>query len=135
MPAPRTIKPSSTSARATADCKSDSACITILSALINDPRRRWVGQPQTAAEYANGTRFFAYRALRRRLNCRELGAATRDLTLAAGRLRTPGSGVSTAQAANALALSTAVGAELESELAGRCRASPAHTQPRGLDAA
>lgn len=45
---------------------------------------------------------------RRTLNCRELRAATRDLTLAAGRLRTPGSGVSTGQAANALSLLTAV---------------------------
>jgi hypothetical protein len=32
----------------------------ILSALINDPTRNWIGQPQSAAEYANGTRFFAY---------------------------------------------------------------------------
>jgi hypothetical protein len=57
-PAP-TTKPrrSSLAVRATADCKTDSACSTILSALINDPRRQWIGQPQTAAEYATARAF------------------------------------------------------------------------------
>jgi hypothetical protein len=109
-------RPAASPVRLAAACKTDSDCVVILSALINDPKRAWIGQPQTAAEYANGTRFFAYRALHRSPNCRELRAATRDLTLAADRLRTPASGVSTAQAANAISLSTAVGAELKHKL-------------------
>ena len=104
--------------------------MVILSARINDPRRCWIGQPQSAAEYANGTRFFAYRALKRRLPCRELRQASRDTQIAAGRLSAPSSGLSAQQAANALALSRAVGAELRSELVTRCKATPAQTQAR-----
>ena len=96
-------------------CKSDSECVVILSALINDPKRSWIGQPQSAAEYANGTRFFAYRALRTRLSCRELNRAIGDTIVAAARLRAS-AGVSAAQAASALSLATAVGAELRSEI-------------------
>jgi hypothetical protein len=111
-------------------CKSDSECLVILSALINDPKRRWIGQPQSAAEYANGTRFFAYRALRGRLSCRELRLASRDIKIAAARLSAPAAGLSVQQAANALSLSRAVGAELRSELATRWKATPAQTQAR-----
>lgn len=113
-----------------ATCTSDSECVMILAALINDPMRRWIGQPQTAAEYANGTRFFAYRALRTLLSCRQLKRAMDDTKLAAARLQAPALGVSVAQAARALSLSTAVGTELGTEISGRCRATPPHTQAR-----
>jgi hypothetical protein len=113
-------------------CKTDSECVVILSALINDPRRSWIGQPQSAAEYANGTRFFAYRALRTRLSCGELKRAIDDTKVAAARLATPALGVSVAQAASALSLSTAVGTELRHENTQRCRAAPAHTKARTL---
>jgi len=116
--------------RQAAACKTDNDCVVILAALINDPKRRWIGQPQTAAEYANGTRFFAYRALRTRLSCREVNRAIADTKLAASRLLAPALGVSAAQAASALSLSTAVRTELRSEIAGRCRAAPPHTQAR-----
>jgi hypothetical protein len=66
-----------------ASCTTDAECVVILSALINDPKRSWIGQPQSAAEYANGTRFFAYRALKSRLSCRELRLASRDTKTAA----------------------------------------------------
>jgi hypothetical protein len=42
---------------------------------------------------ANGARFFAYRALRRTLSCRELILASQDLTIAADRLSAPGTAV------------------------------------------
>jgi hypothetical protein len=113
-----------------ASCQTDHDCVVMLAALIKDPKRRWIGQPQTAAEYANGTRFFAYRALRARLSCRELKRAVDDTKLAAARLQAPASGLSAAQAASALSLSTAVGIELNNEIAGRCRAAPPHTQAR-----
>jgi hypothetical protein len=120
-----TVRPQTATA-----CKTDSECVLILSALINDPKRSWIGQPQSAAEYANGTRFFAYRALRSRLNCRELRLASRDTKTATARLSAPASGVSATQAANALSLSSAVGAELRRELATRCRARPPQAQAR-----
>src|SRR5262245_22137155 len=109
-------------------CKSDSDCVVILAALINDPKRRWLGQPQSAAEYANGTRFFAYRALRGRLSCRELKRAIGDTQVATTRLQAPAPAVSAAQAASALSLSAVVAAELRREIAGRCRATPVPTQ-------
>jgi hypothetical protein len=125
-------KPQAAAAQAqtVAACTSDSDCVVILAALINDPKRRWLGQPQTAAEYANGTRFFAYRALRTRLSCRELKRAVGDTKVAAARLQAPALGVSAAQAASALSLAAAVAAELNSEVAARCRATPLHTQAR-----
>jgi hypothetical protein len=113
-----------------ATCTSDSECVMILAALINDPMRRWIGQPQTAAEYANGTRFFAYRAMRTRLSCRELKRAMGDTNVAAARLQAPAPGVSAAQAARALSLATAVGIELRGEIIARCRATPPHSQAR-----
>jgi hypothetical protein len=117
-------------AEATASCQTDRDCVVMLAALIGDPKRRWIGQPQTAAEYANGTRFFAYRALRSRLSCRELKRAMADINLADTRLQAPASGLSPAQAASALSLSTAVAGELRNEAAGRCRATPRQPQVR-----
>jgi hypothetical protein len=109
--------------RQAAACKTDSDCVVILSALIKDPKRAWIGQPQSAADYANGTRFFAYRALRRTLTCRELTRASRDLDVATTRLQAPSSEVTAAQAASALSLARAVKTELMSERAGRCGAA------------
>jgi len=92
----------------------------MLGVLINDPNRGWLTEPQSAVEYANGARFFAYRALRRTLSCRELILASQDLTIAATRLSAPGTTVSAARAASALSLSMAVAAELRNELTDRC---------------
>jgi hypothetical protein len=88
--------------------------------LINDPKRGWLTEPQSATEYANGARFFAYRVLRRALSCRKLILASQDLTIAAARLSAPGTAVSVARAAGALSLSTAVAAELRNVITDRC---------------
>jgi hypothetical protein len=107
-------------ASALPSCKGDNDCIRMLGALINDPKRGWLTEPQSATEYANGARFFAYRALRRTLSCRELILASQDLTIAAARLSAPGTAVSAARATSALSLSTAVAAELRNEITDRC---------------
>jgi hypothetical protein len=101
-------------------CKGDNDCVRMLGALINDPKRGWLTEPQSAADYANGARFFAYRALRRTLSCRELILASQDLTIAATRLGAPGTAVSAARVAGALSLSKAVAAELRNEITDRC---------------
>jgi hypothetical protein len=101
-------------------CKGDKDCVRMLGTLINDPNRGWLTEPQSAAEYANGARFFAYLALRRTLSCRELILASQDLTIAATRLSAPGTAVSAARAASALSLSTTVAAELRNEITDRC---------------
>jgi len=123
-------RPPASPPRQAAACKTDRDCVVILSALIKDAKRAWIGQPQTAAEYANGTRFFAYRALRTQLSCRELKRAIDDTKVAAARLQATALGVSAAQAASALSLSTAVATELRSEVVGRCWTASPHTQAR-----
>jgi hypothetical protein len=90
--------------------------------LIKEPKRAWIGQLQPAAEYANGPRFFAYRALRWTLTCRELTGASHDFGGGDGP-PAPSSDVTAAQAASALSLARAVKTELMSERAGRCSAS------------
>jgi len=107
-------------ASAPPSCKDNNDCVRLLDTLINDPKRGWLSEPQSAAEYANGARFFAYRALRHTLSCRELVLASQDLTIAKDRLSAPGKAVSPARAAAALSLSTSVAAELRNEMTDRC---------------
>jgi len=107
-------------AAAPASCKDNYDCVKLLDSLINDPKRDWLAEPQSAAEYANGARFFAYRALRQTLSCRELVLASQDLTVAKARLSAPSKAVSAARAAAALSLSTSVATELRNEMTERC---------------
>ena len=53
-------------------CAPPQQCAVQLTVLVDDPKRDWVGQPQSADGYADGTRLFAYRALRKKLTCGEL---------------------------------------------------------------
>jgi hypothetical protein len=64
-------------------CPTPEKCATELRMLVTDPVRNWVGQPQSAEAYANGTRLFAYRALKKKLTCDELHRALAE-TEAAG---------------------------------------------------
>jgi len=107
-------------ASAQPSCKGDNDCVRMLNALINDPKHAWLTEPQSAAEYANGARFFAYRALRHTLSCRELILASQDLTIAKDRLSAPGNSVSVGRVAAALSLSIAVATELRNEITERC---------------
>jgi hypothetical protein len=64
-------------------CPTPEKCAAQLRILVSDPVRNWVGQPQSADAYANGTRLFAYRALKKKLTCDELRRAVAE-TQAAG---------------------------------------------------
>ena len=92
-----------------------------LKAMIDDPSRGWIGKPQSAAEYANGTRLFAYRALHSQLTCPQLTTALNEVAIAANSYRAPVQGVSAAQAKRVLALNSDVERELRAEFAGRCK--------------
>ena len=61
-------------------CQTPQQCAVQLRVLVDDPKRDWVGQPQSADGYADGTRLFAYRALRNKLTCGELKRALDDTT-------------------------------------------------------
>lgn len=81
--------------------------------MVDDPMRDWVGQPQSADGYATGTRFFAYRALRKKLTCSELKRAHDEMTAATPLLQP-------ARYGNARTLATTVSRELKAEHAKRC---------------
>ena len=123
LPPPRPQSPrAATPKRAEApSCASGSECMVRLKAMIDDPSRAWIGKPQSPAEYANGTRLFAYRALHSQLACPQLTTALNEVAAAANAYRQPVQGVSAAQAKGVLTLNTEVERELRSEFARRCK--------------
>ena len=95
-------------------CPTPEKCAAQLRKMVSDPRRDWIGQPQSADAYANGTRLFAYRALRKKLTCNELKRAIEDTHAAASSLQSP-------RHESARALTGAVAQELKGEQGKRCR--------------
>jgi hypothetical protein len=95
-------------------CPTPEKCAAQLRILVKDPVRKWVGQPQSADAYANGTRLFAYRALKRKLTCDELRRALVE-TEAAGPSLQP------VRYAGARKLMSEVRRELGAERTKRCR--------------
>jgi hypothetical protein len=118
-PPPRPFRPAA--APDAPACATGSACLTELKAMIADPDRSWIGRPQAPADFATGTRLFAYRALHGRLSCRELDLALEETASADRTFRAPVQGVTPAQAGGVLALNTQVDGELRTERARRCR--------------
>jgi hypothetical protein len=100
-----------------AGCPTPEACTAQLKKLVSEPRRDWIGRPQSAEAYANGTRLFAYRALRKKLTCSELKVAMQDTSAATTLLQSP-------HHDRARALTVTVGRELTAEHDRRCRARP-----------
>jgi hypothetical protein len=68
-------------------CPTPQECAAQLKILVSDPIRGWVGKPQSSDDYANGTRLFAYHALKKRLTCDELGRALTELEAASPSLQ------------------------------------------------
>ena len=106
----------------TSACGTPGECKLLLQAMVKDPNRRWVTQPEAPAAYANGTRLFAYRALRSRLSCLELSHAMHETEAAAKTFATPVPGVTPEQAARVRTLNAAVEGELRAERKRRCKA-------------
>ena len=104
-----------------ASCESAAQCSAMLKTMIDNPDRGWVGQRQSPDAYANGTRLFAYRALRRQLTCGELGLAVNELAAASKALGGQVSGMTPDQASRTRALCGQVEGELTREREGRCR--------------
>jgi len=93
----------------------------MLKTMIDNPDRGWIGQRQPPDAYANGTRLFAYRALRRQLTCGELNLAVTELAAATKALGGQVSGMTPDQASRTRALCSQVESELAREREGRCR--------------
>lgn len=107
---------SSYDAAAADTCSSADKCAAELKKMVKDPKRDWIGQPQSPDAYANGTRLFAYRALRKTLTCNELKRALEDINAARPSLEPT-------RYARALTLMTEVARELDAERGKRCRAA------------
>jgi len=95
-------------------CPTPEACASQLKKMVGDPKRDWIGQPQSPDDYANGTRLFAYRALRKKLTCKELKGAIEDTRAAASLLQSP-------HHERARALTNTVAHELKAEQDRRCK--------------
>jgi hypothetical protein len=104
------------------DCGTAAQCRSALKTMVDGKDRAWVGQKLPADAYTDGTRLFAYRALRKRLNCRELGLAVDEVRATSKALNGPMPGVTPEQATRTRALNTQVEGELAQEQATRCRA-------------
>jgi hypothetical protein len=104
-----------------ASCGSAAQCSGMLKTMIESPDRGWIGKQQAPGTYANGTRFFAYRALRTKLTCNELALAVEEVRWASKSLGRPVQGMTAEQLSRTRALSVQVEGELTKERAGRCR--------------
>ncbi len=103
-------------------CDTSADCLARLKALVDDPKRAWVGQLLAPGDYADGTRFFAYRALRSTLTCEELAKGVVEIDAAANALSSPALTMSATLVARVRTLAREVGAELRLERAKRCNA-------------
>ncbi|MBO0764338.1 MAG: hypothetical protein J2P50_07100 [Hyphomicrobiaceae bacterium] len=102
-------------------CSTAQQCKVVLKALIDSPDRSWIGQRQPPDAYANGTRLFAFRALRKQLTCSELVKAGAELSAATKSLGGPVSSMTPEQVSRTRTLSSEVGIELAKERERRCR--------------
>jgi hypothetical protein len=102
-------------------CGSAVQCKGVLKTMIDSPDRGWIGKQQSPSAYANGTRLFAYRALRTRLTCNELALAVEEVRAASKSLERPVPGMTPDQLSRTRALSVQVEGELARERTGRCR--------------
>ena len=102
-------------------CGTADQCKGVLKTMIDSPDRGWIGKQQAPSAYANGTRLFAYRALRTKLTCSELALAADEVRAASKSLDRPVPGMTPDQLSRTRALSVQVEGELAKERAGRCR--------------
>jgi hypothetical protein len=91
-----------------------------LKALVEDPKRSWIGHRLPPPEYADGLRQYAYRVLRAKLDCRELATALDEIGAVTRLYRDPVPGVAPEQIARVRALNVKVQAELRAEHSSRC---------------
>jgi hypothetical protein len=104
------------------DCGTAAQCRSALKTMVDGKDRAWIGQKLPPDAYADGTRLFAYRALRKRLNCQELGLAVDEVRAASKSLKGPMPTMTPEQADRTRTLNTQVEGELTKEQASRCRA-------------
>src|SRR5690606_20557951 len=95
-------------------------CLAALRAMIADPKQSWMMRAPTPMEFSNGTRLFAYRALRKTLDCGKLRFAGAEIDWALDIFSRDVEGMDAAQRARVAALAREVRAELDAEINQRC---------------
>jgi hypothetical protein len=95
-------------------------CLAVLRAMIADPKQSWMMRAPTPMEFSNGTRLFAYRALRKSLDCGKLRFAGAELDWALDTFGRDVEGMDADQRGRVAALAQEVRAELEAEIKQRC---------------
>jgi hypothetical protein len=93
--------------------------------MVDDPNRSWIQEPASPAVYANGTRLFAYLALRRSLTCKELALALNEIRAAADYLKGTLPARTREQLVRVRELNTQINGELRAEHTERCPSDPA----------
>jgi hypothetical protein len=105
------------------ECGTPEECASLLRTMVGDPTRSWMRQRPSFAAYSNGTRLFAYRALRATLDCTELGSALDEIDASRQALANPPTTLSVDKAIKIRSLSSDVANELRAELVRRCSAN------------
>jgi hypothetical protein len=127
-------EPAKTAAKTeAAPCSAGGSCMNQLKRMVDGTNRTWIGRPEPPQQFADGTRLFAYRALRPNLTCRELSLALTEIDSASKRLLDPASAVSSERAQRVAALATDVAGELSSEHAARCTSTGTRTTAAGSE--
>ena len=122
--APRPVSPKALTEgeleRDTTRCGVGVDCLAVLRAMLADPKQSWMMRAPTPMEFSNGTRLFAYRALRRTLDCGKLRFASAEIDWALDTFSREVEGMDAEQRARVAALAREVRAELDTEVKQRC---------------
>jgi hypothetical protein len=110
-------------------CDAPDQCALLLRLMVDDPNRSWIAQRPTLTVYANGTRPFAYLALKARLSCRELTLALDEAREVNRALEASPSILTANETVRVRVLNDQVVVDLGIEQADRCNGGAA--QPTG----
>ena len=102
------------------NCGLGADCLAVLRAMIADSTQSWMVRAPTPQEFANGTRLFAYRALKSTLECGKLRFANAELDWAVDTFKGGADNVEADHRARVAALAEAVRGELTAEIKKRC---------------
>jgi hypothetical protein len=102
------------------NCGPGADCLAVLRAMLADPTQSWMVRAPTPEEFANGTRLFAYRALKSTLECGKLRFANAELDWAVDTFKSGAEKIDPAHRARVAALAEAVRAEIAAEIKRRC---------------
>ena len=104
-------------------CRDVPSCETLLRKMTEGPDRSWIDRTDTPEALLTGVRMFAFRTLRPKLTCPELGVALEQLRGVPAALRPPPAGSSPEDIARTTRLAAEVHDELRAENEARCRAA------------